>query len=119
MHEMTKIEASIAFCGFFEAELLTSLMLRYWQPPQAADADYVNHLLETAAEVLNRSQAGEKFFSDVEPEDMNLAAAIWYAEFCQLSGDTSSHMEQRKEWLTKVRHALPSCFCDPEQLPDS
>jgi hypothetical protein len=103
-------------CGLYEAELLATLMLRYWQHPLAADEDAVNHLVETAAEVLARSQKGERFFQDMRPEDMNFVAAIWYAESCQVDDSSATEMVARREWLTKVRRALPACFCDPSDL---
>jgi len=113
---MTKLEAAIAFCGFFEAELLTSLMLSHWEHPRASDQGFANDLLETAAEVLNRSQSGERLFENVPPDEMNLVAALWYGESCQVSGPQEHDTEQRRKWLAKVRHALPSCFCDPADL---
>ena len=116
---MTKLEAAIAFCGFFEAELLTSLMLRYWEHPRASDREFANDLLEIAAEVLARSQAGEQFFEDIPPEDLNLVAALWYGESCQVQDTEEPDTQLRREWLSNVRRALPSCFCDPDELHES
>lgn len=116
---MTKLKAAIALCGFFEVELLASLMLRYWQHPRADDHEFVNHLIETAADVLVQSRAGTQFFEEISPEDMNFVAAFWYAEACQLSDIPEPDTEQRREWLGKVRRALPSCFCDPDELYES
>ena len=116
---MTKLEVAIAFCGLFEAELLARLMLVHWEHPRASDHDFANDLVETAAEVLAQSRAGEQFFEDIRPEDMNFVAAFWYAESCQLTEVNEPDTQQRQEWLQKVRHALPSCFCDPGELHES
>lgn len=72
-----------------------------------------------AAEVLNRSQAGEQFFEDIQPADMNLVAALWYAESCQVAAVGEPEKQMRQDWLARVRRALPSCFCDPGELYDS
>jgi hypothetical protein len=113
---MSKLDAAIAFCGLYEAELLVALMLRYWEHPSAADDELKDFLVESAAEVLTRSKAGERFFENINPDDMNFVAAVWYAESCHVSDSTESDVEQRRDWLTKVRRALPACFCDPSDL---
>ena len=114
--EASKLDVAIAFCGLFEAELLVELMLRYWVHPAAADREHANYLVEAAAEVLNQSAAGATFLEGVAAEDMNFVAAVWYAECCQVTDAADTIMEQRRDWLDKVRRALPACFCDPDNL---
>jgi len=114
--DASKLDVAIALCGLYEAELLASLMLRYWGHPRAADDELIKYLIEVTAEVLARSQEGEQFYEDIKPEDMNFVAALWYAESCQVTDLHEADVEQRRDWLTKVRHALPSCFCDPSDL---
>ena len=113
---MKKLEATITFCGLFEAELLASLMLRHWEHPRSSDRDLTNALLETAAEILARSQAGDRFFEGIRPEDMNFVAALWYAESCQVADVDEPDTGRRREWLVRIRRSLPSCFCDPDEL---
>lgn len=110
---MSKLDATIGFCGLYEAELLISLMLRYWKHPCAGDDELVNYLVEAAAEILNRSQRGEKFLEDIPPADMNFVAAVWYAELCHVQDSKDPDVEQRQDWLTTVRRSIPACFCDP------
>jgi hypothetical protein len=113
---LTKLDVAIALCGIYEAELLVDLMLRYWQHPLATDDEFANFLVETAAEILERAKKGERFFEEFPPEEMNFVAAVWYAETCQLSDSNEAQTEKRREWLAKVRHSLPACFCDPTDL---
>ncbi len=72
---MSKLDATISFCGLYEVVLLISLMLRYWKHPCAGDDELVNYLVESAAEILNRSQRRERFLEDILPTDMNFVAA--------------------------------------------
>ena len=102
--------------GLFEAEVLVGLMLRYWQHPLAEDREFCNELLERAAEVLTHALAGEKIMEDVEPANTNLIGAIWYAEWSALQGAGSESSAERQAWLDRVRRALPSCFCNPDEL---
>ena len=113
---MSKLDTAIGFCGLYEAELLVSLMLRYWEHPCADDDELVNYLVESSAEILKRSQRGEKFLEDIPPTDMNFVAAVWYAEFCQVQDSEESNLKQRQNWLTTVHRSIPSCFCDPNDL---
>lgn len=113
---MSKLDAAIQFCGLFEAELLVDLMLRYWGHPSINDKDLVNYLVESAAEILNRSKGGEVFIERIEPEDMNFVAAVWYAEFCHVEDSHELDAAGRRDWLEKIRRSLPSCFCDPDDL---
>jgi hypothetical protein len=95
-------------------------MLRYWHHPWAEDREFRNGLLESAAEALRASVAGEVLMADVLPQDMNLVAAVWYVEWAALA-DAAEHgtgeCQRRQDWLKRVRHAVPSCFCDPHLLP--
>jgi hypothetical protein len=113
---------SLGFCALFESELLVWLMLRNWGHPFAEDEDYRSGLLETAAEVLNLAAArpdDQAFVEGVPAADMNLVAAIWYAEFRAIEDDRTASREDtdaRLKWLQTVRHTLPSCFCAQEDL---
>ncbi len=106
----------LAMSGLFEAELLTELMLRFWNHPFADDVGYRQHLLETAAEVLRASNKGEKFLEDVPATEMNLVAALWYAEWNSASDTPEAETQGRKAWLDAVRKAVPSCFCKQNRL---
>lgn len=118
----TTARQSLSICSLFESEVLTELMLRYWQHPLADDKEFREQLLETATEVL-RSAAeapqGNVFIKGLPTAELNLVAAIWYVENCALSDaqrDGREDIAGREQWLTLVRRALPSCFCDPSDL---
>jgi hypothetical protein len=115
---MSLAKKSLRYSGLFEAELLVELMLRYWQHPQAEDRYFRNQLLENAAEVLRDCVAGTRLMESIRPEHMNLVAAVWYAEWSALNSPAppGESAPEREAWLERVRHALPSCFCDPELL---
>lgn len=115
---MSITETSLRFAGIFEAEVLIELMLRYWTHPYADDEEFRNGLLESAVEVLASSISGERLLQEIPPDKMNLIAAVWYAEWSSLSSDRADKQQttERQEWLDAVRHALPSCFCDPSLL---
>jgi hypothetical protein len=106
----------LAMSGLFEAELLTELMLRYWNHPLANDESFREELLEAAAEVLRASIKGERFLEDVPPKEMNLVAALWYAEWNSVVDLSKKLSTERKDWLEKVRKAVPSCFCSQNHL---
>jgi hypothetical protein len=106
----------LAMSGLFEAELLTELMLRFWKHPFAEDASFRDQLLETAAEVLRASKKGEKLLEDVPANEMNLVAALWYAEWNSVAESTEPSSAERRAWLVTVRKAVPSCFCSQNQL---
>ena len=106
----------LAMSGLFEAELLTELMLRYWKHPFAEDIAFRQQLLETAAEVLKASDRGEKFLEDVPPAELNLVAALWYAEWNSAAESTEGPTAERQTWLDSVRKAVPSCFCGQNHL---
>ena len=112
-------KACLRFTGLFEAELLVELLLRYWKHPLADDREFRSALLEAAAEILQASVAGQRLFQDIHPRNVNLVAAIWYAE-SQATNDRSeskpAERKLRKKWLNSVLRAVPSCFCDPELL---
>lgn len=106
------------FAGLFEAELLARLMLWKWGHPLADDEGFANDLVERAAEALRKCvRENERFLEDVEPCDMNFVAAAWYVEWAAISSDPGSDPNgKRRAWLDAVRHALPSCFCQPTDL---
>lgn len=109
---------SLAICGLFESELLLQLMLLQWKHPLAEDAEYRTNLLETATEVLDAAARGPgeaEFIQGLPPNEMNLVAAIWYAEQRALEEDDQERAG-REQWLMDVRRSLPSCFCDPDEL---
>jgi hypothetical protein len=113
---MSIAEESLRLTGIFEAELLVELMLRYWEHPYADEPDFRHDLLEAAAQVLQAAVIGQTFIDDVPSEKMNLVAAVWYAETNSLDAGHSPEIEQRRIWADRVRHAVPSCFCNPQSL---
>jgi hypothetical protein len=120
---MSIASLSLRISGLFEAELLLELMLRHWQHPLANDPDFRNLILENAAEALRSAVSGQQLFDDVPAKKTNLVAAIWYAEWSSVNTEhPGSQSDQilwasRKDWLDRVRRALPSCFCSPDLLP--
>jgi hypothetical protein len=116
---MSIAEESLRCAGLFEAEALLELMLRLWNHPQADDQDFRNDLLESATEALELAVAGQSLLQGLPSKDMNLIAAIWYVESNALtdsSGAEPKNVSARKQWLERVRHTFPSCFCDPADL---
>jgi hypothetical protein len=114
----TIAEKSLELTSLFEAEVLVQLMLRHWRHPLADDGEHAHSLLENAAEALRESIQGVTLIQGVPPSDMNLIAAVWYVEDCTASegGIDIAEANARRDWLTAVRRALPSCFCDPSDL---
>ena len=111
-------ERSLSICGLFESELLIRLMLIHWRHPLADDSEYHANLLETATEVLHAAATDDPpqvFIQGLPSREMNLVAAIWYAERCALDEDAKER-EERIRWLQNVQRSLPSCFCDPDEL---
>src|SRR5438552_18117287 len=105
--------------GLFEAELLTELILRFWNHPLAENENFRSSLLEAGAEALRASIAGERLFDDLEPKNVNFVAALWYAESIAVSDESQSpeaQLELRRKWLDTLLRALPSCFCNPDVL---
>jgi len=116
---MSVADESLRLSGLFEAELLVELMLRYWEHPFAADEEFRRNILEQAVECLKAAVSGEKLFDELPSHDVNLVAAVWYAEWNSLTSDPSGGTEQkqaRQDWADNVRSALPSCFCNPDLL---
>jgi len=113
-------EASLSICSLFESELLVRLMLHHWKHPRADDGEFGCQLLESATEVLQAAaaDAGQVFIDGMPTSQMNLVAAIWYAETRALEEDCEpgEQTNTRKQWLLAVRRALPSCFCDPDEF---
>jgi hypothetical protein len=112
-------KACLRLTGLFEAELLTELLLRFWNHSCADDADFRAGLLEGAAEALQASVGGERLFDDLDPQNVNLVAAIWYAESVSVSdrtGMSKAELRLRRKWLDTLLKALPSCFCSPDLL---
>ena len=112
---------SLDFTSLFEAELFVRLMLWRWKHPHADDAEFANGLLEDASAALRGALQGQQFIESIAAEDLNFVAAVWYAEYCCVDLDTGDRemLMGRREWLSAVRRALPSCFCDPEELTPS
>ena len=119
----TNAAKSFAFCSLFESELLVWLMLRNWGHPLSEDEEYRSQLLETATEVLNAAATGlrdQVFIEGMLATDLNLVAAIWYAEpraIEDVESATQQDLEARRQWLDTVRRTLPACFCFREFLP--
>ena len=113
---MSLAKKCLAFSGLFEAEVLVELMLRYWEHPLAANAEFRNSLLESACEVLRSSIAGQRLVEDIPPKQMNFVAAVWYVEWNALNSRQAERKSQRRKWLDRVRKAIPSCFCPPDRL---
>lgn len=118
---MTKpiAQVSLDFTGLYESELLTELVLRYWKHPNADDDGFRNTLLETAAEALRASVAGEQLIEGLPPDQMNIVSAIWFAEFNRVENDPELSNHERaavNDWLLTLRRSIPSCFCDHDYL---
>jgi hypothetical protein len=117
---MSIASASLRLAGLYESELLVELMLRYWQHPFADDPEYRNSLLEAAVDALKGAASGQRLFDDIPPGRTNLVAAICYAELITIAGESfgpdQTSCALRRDWVEKVKRALPSCFCDPDLL---
>jgi len=61
-------ELAFEMTGTFEAELLVELMLREWKHPLAGSEEFRTNLLESAAEALRASIAGEQLIDAIPPE---------------------------------------------------
>lgn len=114
---------SLVLCSLFESEVLVWLLLRNWQHPFSEDIHFRSDLLESATEVLIAAKSSsEVFVVGVPARDMNLIAALWYAENCALADPETItgtvEYANRTAWLEKVRQALPSCFCAQDDLLD-
>jgi len=114
-------EKCLEITSLFEAELLVRLMLYHWNHPFAGDEDFANGLLEGASGALRSASQGEQLIKNIPTTSFNLVAAVWYVEYCEVEKEetTCEDTEARKIWLSNVRKALPSCFCDPSDLPQT
>jgi hypothetical protein len=122
-YTMSIAKDSLKFCSMFEGELLTELLLRYWHHPLADNEEFRRDIIETAAKALRASIDGKNLIEGLPPEDMSFIAAVWYAEWSNLQNaynneDIKPIFQQREDWLLALRHAVPSCFCDPKNLPE-
>ena len=107
----------LQFTSLFEAEALVQLMLERWRHPLAFDQTYACELVEDAREILRQSVDGERLLEDVEPEHVSFITAVWYIEWNTVSNDPGiEDARARTSWLDQVRHAFPSCFCNPTDL---
>jgi hypothetical protein len=116
------VSDSLKFCSMFEGELLTELMLRYWRHPLAENAEFRNDLIENADKALRLSIEGNNLIEGLPPEYMSFIAALWYAEWSSLQNTSAeeipeSVLQKREAWLLALRRAVPSCFCNPKDLP--
>jgi len=116
---MSIAEESLRLSGLFEAELLTELMLRHWNHPHCDESAFRSALLETAAEILRLAITGTSLIDSLPSDKMNLVAALWCAEVNSIDNGTDNPppiIELRRAWTDAVRRAVPSCFCDPDDL---
>jgi hypothetical protein len=114
-------ERSLVLCSLFESEILVWLLLRHWQHPYSEDMHFRSGLLESATEVLASARdTNQVFVEGVPAKDMNLVAALWYAESCALADSDSmispTEHALRVGWLDSVKRSLPSCFCSQDLL---
>ncbi len=110
------VDRATRFAGSFEAELLLELMLRYWEHPFADDEEFRASLLDSVAGVLLASADGKQLISEVPADDMSFVAAVWYVESTSKMDEGSNLAELRSEWLSRLRRAVPSCFCAEDDL---
>jgi hypothetical protein len=87
----------LALSGLYEIELLSELMLRYWNHPFASDADFRDQLLEAAVEVLKASIAGKRLIEYMPPSQMNFVSALWYAEWVNVTADEVEQSKKRRK----------------------
>jgi hypothetical protein len=117
---MAVVDDALRLCSTFEAEVLLELLLRHWHHPRAADGEFRNDLLESTTEALIAAKSGTVLLEDLRSHETNFIAAVWYVEWSALeSGVVESSVndvQARREWLDAVRHAIPSCFVDPDLL---
>jgi hypothetical protein len=113
---MSIAQRCVELASLFEAELLTELMLRFWQHPFADDSDFRSSLLESATEALQQATEGERLLDSLSPENTNFVAALWYVEWVSMRAseteDPSQIHQRREQWLGNVKRSIPSCFKD-------
>jgi hypothetical protein len=111
-------QKSLEITSLFEAEILVRLMLWRWGHPLADDEEFADGLLEDASSALAEAAQGVQLIEGVPATELNFVAAVWYAENCAVGqgGNDPDTVEQRRAWISAVRRALPSCFCDPADL---
>ena len=108
----------LALCPLFEAELLLHLMLRNWNHPYAENESFRQVLLESATELLmaaSDQDCTEVFIDELPSNEMNFVAAVWYSEWSGVQDDTNEQAG-RRDWLSKIRAEIPSCFCKTDNL---
>ena len=116
-------QRALLICPLFESEILVWLMLRNWGHPLAEDANYRSAILETATDVLVVAASHENvdvFIHGMPSQDMNLVSAVWYAENRAIEDPENisrKELKSRIQWLKKIKHSLPSCFCPVDDLP--
>ena len=121
MSDSNNAEKSLVLCSLFESEVLVWLLLRNWQHPYAEDPHFRSDLLESATELLvSAKDTDQVFIEGVPAKDMNLIAALWYAENCALDDQGSMSVPadyaRRVAWLDNIKRSLPSCFCSQDDL---
>ena len=115
---MSLAAKGLILASTYEAELLTELMLRYWQHPLADDKEFRNGLVEDATTHLKRVVNGEKLFDDVPAESTSFVAAVVYAEWAYLENGGDDPGGMRRRWIDNVRRTITSCFCHPDDLSE-
>jgi hypothetical protein len=114
----TIAQQSLQFASSFEAEVLTHLLLRNWKHPLSEDLEFRNNLLEEATQVLEFSVEGQIFIEPIKAQDLSFIAAVWFVEWTaiQHENDEAPFHTERERWVEDVKRALPSCFCDTDDL---
>ena len=117
--QLSVAKRSLLMTGSFEAEILVMLLLKNWEHPHHQDDDFRQSLLDCSADVLQTSVQGKRLFEEISPANVNLIAALCYAEATTLSGDPSIPQQERamrEKWIESIRRSMPSCFCEPDLL---
>ena len=116
-------DKSLIICSLFESEILVWLVLKNWNHPLAEDAEYRTILLETATDVLAAAASQgthHTFIEGLAAQDMNLIAALWYAEnraLEEVASTSTDELAGRVQWMENIKRTLPSCFCPIDDLP--
>ena len=113
------VDITIDFSGLFESEVLTELLLRYWEHPLADDKEFRNNLLEAATDALRYAATGRKLIDSLPAQKTNFIVAIWYSESVSISTNDvdipPDIMQERKAWLDRIKRSIPSCFREPDE----